>query len=52
MGYALMLARAGYYGGDPRKVLEAPIDDVMAAIRYEEFNTEFEAAMIDLNREP
>lgn len=51
MVVSLRLAKAGYWGGDPGAVLRAPADEVMAAIQFERFQQEYEAAYIDLNRE-
>jgi hypothetical protein len=47
---ALKLARAGYWGGDPGAVLRAPLDEVMAAVEYEDFCQEYEAADLEMQR--
>jgi hypothetical protein len=47
---ALRLARQGYYGGDPERVLQAPSDMVLAAAEYEGFLSDYETAYYDLNR--
>lgn len=51
MVIALRLAKAGYWGGDPEKVLEARVDMVMAAAGHETFLADYERAFIRLNRE-
>lgn len=48
---AIRLAKAGYGGGDPQKVLEFPADIVLAILQYEQFQMDFEAAYISMNRE-
>lgn len=48
---ALRLARAGYCGGDPEKVLRMRADTVLAMLAYEKFKDDYERAYIDLNRE-
>jgi hypothetical protein len=45
------LAKAGYWQGDPQRILAAPTDIVMAAVEYEKFVGSFEEAFIELNRE-
>jgi len=47
---ALRLAKAGYCGGDPSKVLEMRADLALAAIQYETFTRDYEAAFIELNK--
>jgi hypothetical protein len=47
---ALRLAKAGYGGGDPARILEMRADLVLAAVQYENFSREYEAAYIDLNK--
>lgn len=51
MAIALRVAREGYFGGNPRNVLNARVDDVIAVMQYEIFNMAFEAAFVELNRE-
>jgi hypothetical protein len=48
---SLRIAKLGYYGGDPAKVREARVDDVMAIIEFEEFHGDLETATYELNRE-
>jgi len=38
------------WGGDPGKVLEAPVDLVLAAAQYEGFKADYERAFIELNK--
>jgi hypothetical protein len=52
MGIALRLAKAGWWQGDPGKVLKAPSDEVMAAFQYENFLSEYERMTYELNKEP
>lgn len=47
---AVKLAKAGYYSGDPKAVLSAPTDIVMAAIQYEKFLTDYESTYMELNK--
>lgn len=51
MMVALRLAKAGYAGGDPERVLKMRADTVIAAIQYEAFINDYERAYIELNRE-
>lgn len=48
---ALRLAKGGWWNGDPGKIMQAPADEVMAALHYEEFQSKFESAVVDLNRD-
>ena len=48
---SLRLAKAGWWGGDPAKVKEAPVDEVMKALQYEQFVADYESAFMALNRE-
>ena len=47
---ALRLAKAGYYGGDPGRVKDAPVDDVLNAFAYEGFVSDYESVEYELNR--
>lgn len=51
MVVALRLAKAGYGGGDPERVLKMRADFVIAAMQYEAFLAEYERAFVELNRE-
>jgi hypothetical protein len=51
MMIALRLAKAGYAGGDPERVLKMRADIVLAAIQYEKFVSDYENAFIELNKE-
>jgi len=46
----MKLAKAGYYGGNPDAVLEAPLNTVLAIIQYENFTRDVESAFRDLNQ--
>jgi hypothetical protein len=43
MFYAIKLAKAGFYGGNPQAVLRAPVNIVMNIINYEAFEGDYEA---------
>lgn len=45
-----MLAKAGWFNGDPSAVDTAPINEVINAYHYEVFCREYEATEIELNR--
>lgn len=47
---ALRLAKAGYWGGEPGRVLRAPTDEVIAAMQYENFCGDFERASYEMNK--
>lgn len=47
---ALRLAKGGWWGGDPGKVLAAPVDEVLEAVQYEAFLGDYEQALIELNK--
>jgi hypothetical protein len=51
MVIALRLAKAGYAGGDPERVLKMRTDMVLGAIQYEAFINDYERAYIEINRE-
>ena len=38
----MKLAKGSWWGGDPGKVLEAPADEVMLAVQYENFKSDYE----------
>lgn len=48
---ALALARAGYGGGDPEKILGMRADIVVAMTQYEEFKGKYEREYIRINKE-
>lgn len=48
---AMRLAKAGYYGGNPQAVLQAPVTVVIGMLEYEGFNDEYENAYMALNKE-
>lgn len=47
---ALRLAKDGWWGGDPGKVMMAPADEVLEALAYEIFRAEHETETLRLNR--
>lgn len=47
----MRIAKEGYYGGDPQKVLEAPVDMVMTLIEYTLFQNEYERISYVINSE-
>ncbi len=47
----MRLASAGWFGGDPEKVLQAPVDIVLAAAQYQIFKADYEEVYMELNRE-
>lgn len=50
MVLALRLAKGGWYGGNPGKILKAPAEHVMLAIQYDDFVAKYEKEMMNLNR--
>jgi hypothetical protein len=48
---ALRLASAGWWEGNPEKVMQAPADLVMGAMQYEAFRADYEKAYIEINKE-
>jgi hypothetical protein len=44
---ACKLAKEGYYGGDPEKILDAPVDIAMALLNYEAFLSDIVAAEME-----
>jgi len=45
------LAKAGYGGGDPERILGMRADLVIAALQYESFVNDYERTYIEINRE-
>lgn len=48
---ALRLARAGYGGGDPERIMHMRADYVLAMLQFEIGSAEYEEAYITLNQE-
>lgn len=46
---SLKVAKAGYYGGNPAFVRQAPIDDVISILDYENFLGEYEFTEFKMN---
>jgi hypothetical protein len=42
------LAKLGYYGGDPDKVMQAPVNTVMKILHYEVFENDLMQAYSEL----
>lgn len=51
MVLALRLAKGGWWGGNPGSVLQAPADEVLLAIHYENFKGSYESEMMRIARE-
>jgi hypothetical protein len=47
--YAVKLAKAGYYGGNPENVLNAPVDMVLSILGYENFEADYQRAFKHIN---
>lgn len=47
---ALRLAKAGYYGGDPGAVKRGAVDDVLNALAYESFVSDYEMVEYEINK--
>jgi hypothetical protein len=48
---AMKLAEAGYYGGDPEKVMQAPVNIVLGIISFRRFQMEWDSVYHALNDE-
>lgn len=46
----MRLAKAGYCGGDPQKILKTRADLVMAMLDYETFEADYESQFIEINK--
>lgn len=46
----MRLAKAGYFGGDPVAVMNAPVDVVQSILDYEIFEGDYKAEYAELNR--
>ena len=47
----MRLAKAGFFGGDPSRVMESGVDMVLSALDYETFLGEYEAQAYRMGRE-
>lgn len=47
---AMRLAKQGYFGGDPQKILDAPIDIVLDIMHYEAFESDYMQVYDELNK--
>jgi len=48
---AFRLAKAGYYNGDPQKILKAPIDIIIGILNYEAFEMDLKEAWNEIIEE-
>lgn len=46
---ALILAKGGWWGGNPGKVLAAPVDEVLQAMQFDAFKSAYERKYMKLN---
>lgn len=46
----LMLAKAGWYGGNPSAILSTPIDWVIKSYHFENFINKYQNAEIEMSR--
>jgi len=44
------LAKAGYFGGDPERVLNAPADIVIETFEFEVFQSEYSDVEYEINK--
>lgn len=51
MFWAIRLAKAGYFGGDPQNVLTARVSIVQGVIEYETFESDYQAEYLALNKQ-
>lgn len=47
----MRLAKAGYYSGNPKAILEAPIDVVIDILNYEAFESDLSQAYDDIRKQ-
>lgn len=47
---ALHLARAGYCGGDPEKIMQMSVGWVVRTAQFEKYCVDYERTFIELNR--
>ncbi len=50
MVVALRIAKFGYYGGDPEKVLQAKVDHVLLILDYEKYNDDYQDVYGEINK--
>jgi len=48
---AIRIAHAGFFGGDPGAVLEAPVDVVQSILDFENFSIDYEREYLELNKD-
>lgn len=49
---ALRLAREGFAGGEPSRILELPTDQVIEMLEFVQFQSDYETTVMELNRPP
>ena len=47
----MTLARSGFFGGNPEKVLNSSVDIVMQTYHYEIFSRNYEETVNEMNKE-
>ena len=47
---ALKVAKAGYYNGDPDKVLQSRVDHVLMILDYEKFSYDYQDVYDEINK--
>lgn len=47
----MRLAKAGYYNGNPEKILTAPIDIIINILEYEKYEADLIQAYEDIRKE-
>ena len=47
----MRLSKAGYCGGDPKRILETRADLVMAMLDFEAFEIDYEDQFLEMNKE-
>ena len=46
---SIRIAKQGFYGGDPDKVLKAPITTIMNILSFEQYECEYQETLRELN---
>lgn len=50
MFVGMRLAKAGWLGGDPERIVNAPVDAVQRMLEYEFFEAEYQDRYLELNK--
>lgn len=48
---AFNLSKKGYFGGDPERILKAPVDLVIGALKFEDTVSDYENTYMELNKD-